>query len=781
MKLIIDIEANNLLKEGIVDFTTTPFSMKEGARLWCIVAKEKATGVKHRFFGDNPEEGMKLTDSSTKAFFDLVDKASEIILHNGISFDLPFLDMFFPGYFQYSISPDKLRGRKTNVVDTFIDSCVQYPDRVGHSLEAWGVALGFEKIDWREKAVELGLIETDAPRGAQFQQYHPAMLEYCERDCDVTDKVDDFLEKERGDWDWTKPRWLEKAVAEIVQRQSLLGFFFDDKLAENCLKELDVWMEELSLRVNPLLPEKPLTQVKAKEFTPPKVQFKKNLAPSSNMEKWVEKLGGKMWKGEQGWQASLLGETYDLPLPLESLVKGEPSVISDSTHIKEYIVSLGWNPVEWTEKDLRIDSKKKPRNQEKYLKAIDNYVEETLESAFCAHRCEYLGVSPEGLKGFLLGKDTSKPVRVITTPDFTVGQTKTICPNLVKMGEGLGFIKDVVTFMTYRHRRNSIMSMDGEKGFLQQYRKSDNRIPTPAMTNGASTGRMLHIGVANIPRSSSMYGKEMRSLFGCNPQTHYLIGYDFAGLEARVEGHAIFNYEGGQEMAKALVAEKPNDVHTLTAKRMDVSRDVAKTLKYSISYGAQPAKIARQMNWKLSRAKQVFEAFWAANTPLKQFKEAITKYWKTQGGGRWVPGVDNRKLFVRSAHSVVNLYFQSTGAIAAKLAMVLWDRDIKKEGIDAQQLIAYHDEAQLQTPKSNVEFWFFDTEEEASAFTVEGKILSNVGHTENIGKGDKPFFKAYSRAGELAVLAARESGKKLKLRVPLDSDYSVGFNWYSTH
>ncbi len=781
MKLVIDIESNNLLREEIVDFTTSPFSMKSNARLWCIVAKDIETFEVYKFQGSVPHEGMKLTDTDTIRFFELIDQADEIITHNGISFDIPFLDMFFPGYFDYAISPDRLRGRKLIFTDTFLDSCVQHPDRGGHSLEEWGLRLNLEKTDLHGLAIELGIIEENAQKGAEFRQYFPEMVEYCVRDCEVTEKIYHHLAAERGDWDWTKPRWLEKAVAEIIQKQSLLGFYFDDKLADKCVAELDVWMAELAERVNPLLPEKQLTQAKVKEFTPPKIQFKKNSELSASLEKWVEKHNGKTWQEESGWKVDVLGEIRDLPLPLESLVKGEPSVISDSTHIKEHIVSLGWNPIEWTEKDLRVDSKKNTRTHEKYLAAIDNYVEDTLSSKFCKHRCEYLDVEPQDLKRFLLSKDTSKPVRVITTPDFTVGQTKDLCPNLIKMGESLSFIKDVVMFMTYRHRRNSILSMDEEKGFLQQYRKSDNRIPTPAMTNGASTGRMLHIGVANIARASSTYGKEMRSLFGCNRDTHYLIGYDFAGLEARVEGHAIFRYEGGEEMAQALVAEKPGDVHTLTAKKMEVSRDVAKTLKYSISYGAQPAKISRQMTWKLSRAKQVFEAFWAANTPLKQFKEAITKHWKSVGGGKWIPGIDNRKLFARSAHSVVNLYFQSTGAIAAKLAMVIWDRNIKKETIDAQQLIAYHDEAQIQTLKKNVEFWFFDTEEEASAFKVEGKILSNVGHTENIDVGDKPFFKAYTRAGELAVLAAREAGVKLKLRVPLDSDYSVGFNWYSTH
>ena len=79
--------------------------------------------------------------------------------------------------------------------------------------------------------------------------------------------------------------------------------------------------------------------------------------------------------------------------------------------------------------------------------------------------------------------------------------------------------------MTYRHRKSSIaggdiddMDFDEEypnTGFLSMYRDIDGRVATPAIEIGASTNRYRHIGVCNIARASSIYGKEMRSLFGC--------------------------------------------------------------------------------------------------------------------------------------------------------------------------------------------------------------------------------------------------------------------------
>lgn len=54
----------------------------------------------------------------------------------------------------------------------------------------------------------------------------------------------------------------------------------------------------------------------------------------------------------------------------------------------------------------------------------------------------------------------------------------------------------------------------------------------------------------------------MRGLFkGSNNQIQY--GYDFSSLENRVQGYYVYKYEGGPELAEALLAERPNDIHKL--------------------------------------------------------------------------------------------------------------------------------------------------------------------------------------------------------------------------
>lgn len=247
----------------------------------------------------------------------------------------------------------------------------------------------------------------------------------------------------------------------------------------------------------------------------------------------------------------------------------------------------------------------------------------------------------------------------------------------------------------------------------------------------------------------------MRSLFGAD-EGNLQVGYDFSGLEARIEAHYTRQFNG-EEYATALISEKPNDVHTATAKKMGISRDEAKTLKYAISYGAQPPKVSKQMGWSLGKAKGVFEDFWEAAEPLKILKERVTAYWYKRGGKQFVRAIDGRKLFVRSEHSIINMVFQSAGVICAKRANVIHHKWLEERGL------------------------LFDPFEDSS---FEGKCHSQIHyHDECQWELDKRLKNEDGTCivGELASKAAKEAGEYYGLRVNLDADYEIGTTWKDCH
>lgn len=664
MKICLDLEATNLLNHESIEYSAYPFRLKKDFKVHCIVLKDLDSGNKWRFYKDS------LTKDNITG---VLSKATEVISHNGISYDLPVLLLYF-GIDYYVGSeendPSTIMGREVKITDTLVKSRVLYPDRFGgHSLKAWGIRLGYDKGDYGEQE-------------QAWEEFSEDMLEYCERDVDLGGKIYEALEKEEGGWDWSKALWMEHAIADVIFRQEHFGFKFNKELAEECLKDLNQKMKEIEIKVEPLLPKKPMSKTNAKKFIPPKVQLKQDLTISSNMVKFVERNQGSYKRDEYGdYIATLFGKDYILPIEQKPLVEEEPMLLANQSDMKQFLIREGWNPIVWAEKDLTIDTNKRKLSREKYEASVYRYCEETQNSDFKRFRLEHKKVkSVKDLYKLLMSANTGKPVRVYTSPKYTVNTEKDLCPNLEKLGQRVSFVKDVVYWLTYRHRRNSILSPNGT-GFLAQPRiEIDGRIQTPAIPCGASTSRMQHKVTANIPRNTSLFGKEMRSLFEVEKDT-WQIGCDAAGLEARVEAHYTKPFDYDDDYVVALLSEKPNDIHTANAKKMGVSRDDAKTLKYASSYGAQPPKIAKQMDWPLSKAQKVFDDFWMAASPLAELKRRVSIYWKGKGQKNFIKGIDGRKLFARSEHSLVNLLFQSCGVIIMKKAAVMLDRWMQQRGL----------------------------------------------------------------------------------------------------
>jgi len=768
MRLVADIEASGLLDHTTLDYSKYPFKLKDTFKVHCLVAKDIDTGEIYKFY----QESL-----TKKAINEFLSNATEVIFHNGIGYDLPVLMLYFGVSYKVRSrldGQDLINGRPCKITDTALVSRTLWPDRpFGHSLKEWGKHLGVLKGSYGQQE-------------EAWDTFSQEMLEYCVQDVEVTHEVFKALEKERGSWEWEPAICMEQAIAEVIFRQEHFGFAFDKNQAEATLGDLNAKMADIEDRVEPLLPEKRISKTAAKSFVPPKLQFKKDGHPSANMEKFAERVGGEIRGGVGDWSFWYKGKTHELPLPTEPLETHEPMTLANQSDLKQHLVDLGWKPTVWGDNDLSVNQKKQKVPYEKYKEAVHRYCTETQTSAFKPFRLEQQQVtSVKELYRKLMIGDRDRPVRVLTSPKYTVNQDKDICPNLEKLGERVEFVRDVVNWLTYRHRRNSILSPKGT-GFLAQPRVGiDGRIQTPAITCGASTSRMRHNVVCNIPRPTSLYGAPMRELFGV-PEGFYQIGCDAAGLEARVEAHYTLPYNG-EEYAQNLLGEKPNDIHSATARKMDVTRDVAKTLKYAISYGAQPPKVAKQMDWPLPKAKKVFNDFWEAAAPLRDLKERVERYWGTKGQRKYIKGIDGRKLMARSKHSLVNLLFQSCGVIIMKQAAVLLDRWLEQEGLlfnpfkdasmlgKAAEMIHYHDEYQLQVCKSLVDVLEYRSEEEAKTYRSRKGRTADVTH-----KGDS-FITGYSKVGEAMSQAIIDAAELYNMRIPFDGDYQIGTNWKECH
>ncbi|BDU12271.1 hypothetical protein [Escherichia phage phiWec179] len=863
-KFTWDIEATALLNNDTIDYLASPYRLKDTFGMHCICLENHETGEiiafhdgpKYIFDGRPYEESdgkytyvlkeyvaQEYTHFPLSDFPDFVNHTGKFadkpeylvemaVAHNGINYDHLAVKLYYG--LNYSVKYNTWGDSKVKIIDTLILSKVLNPDRKvdgkpGHNLNALSKKAGGDvKIDFRK----------ELPEGERFKTFAADMLYYCIYDNKATTAVYYYLMEEWGDYKkWQEPFDLEQRIADIITRQEHRGFKFNMQQAEQNLEFLDKEMERLRLLVEPILPPKPATKGYLKDFIPPKLQIKKNGEPTNHIIRFAEKHGGSLEEREGDWWLLVLDKEFKLPISSEEPICEPtiPSTLNDTTHIKNWLVGLGWVPSEYKDKDLTLKSgskiKKDPDDLEK---GILSYVKQTLESNFCNDRCEHLQADAETLELRIrerLAKGKGRGLKVLTNPCFTKGQEKEICPNLEALGEKFPYATQIVQYLTYKHRRNSILGggadweddeedQEYDKGFLAAVR-ADGRIATPAATCDAATSRMKHRSVANVPRVTSLFGYEMRNLFGVETPRYFQIGYDFDSLEAKIESHYCWRYEPEpHEYCNALLLEKPNDVHTMMARRITETigrkfeRSPAKSVKYGITYGAQADKVAKTIGSDKYTGQLVFDAFWEAAFPLAQLKEKLNAFW-VNTGKQYVLGIDGRKVPTRSAHAILNSLFQSGGVICAKRAMVIYDDMIEEEGLAVdffvddwknkefvQQMIAYHDEAQLEVSRNLVEFkWFskeslgwvkVDDEKEQKKIDAEclakanewkhnkeketGQIWANVHESPKGG-----WFTAYSRAGELASLAVIKAGEYYKLNVQLTAGYDVGSSWASCH
>lgn len=756
-EIVWDIEATNLLNSDSIDYTAVPYKLKDNFKIHCIVVSVE-TGGKEYIYGFHEgekyifdgrqhsvtvegktyvlEAGYVAVDYIHKPleafpkFIEAMPENTKVIAHNQINYDLLAVKLYWDIPYEVErdmnidceLGDDYWAGKKVIFDDTLIRSKALNPDRFGgHSLDKLSEKGDTQKIAFRKHI----------PQEERFKHFGPDMLYYNIFDVKANKAVAKMLDAEMKAYDWND-KWnkaikLEKAISELITRQEHRGFKFDLDLAQRNLAELDALMAERKVKIEAIIPKRPATKKVQGDSTPPKIQFKKSGELSSNLIKFAEKVGATI---KEGNIFSYEGKDYTLPLPLEPLVTEMVATVNDTTHIKEWLVSLGWSPSEYKEKDLTTDVKKNRLSAEKIDAAIVRYVEQTVESNFCKDRCEHLGLhvtkkqTKETIAAKLLATLRKRAerrggIKVLTNPSFTVGQEKEICHDLQRLAnskEELNCITDITEYLTYRHRRNSILGggaewdedEEPEKGYLSAVR-ADGRIPTPSDTCGAATSRFKHRLVTNIPRVTSLYGHNMRAMFGVD-DTCYQIGYDFDSLEAREEANFCWPFEQGEEKeyCNSLLLDKPNDVHTKMAQKISaiISREFgrapAKSVKYGATYGAQGPKIAKTIGCDVETGNMIFEAFWEAAAPLKKLKDALNREWEKFDKKRIV-GIDGRLVPTRSAHAILNSKFQSAGVICAKRAMVLHDRKLRAAGLlvdffkedwtqkdFCQQLIAYH-------------------------------------------------------------------------------------------
>jgi DNA polymerase I len=267
----------------------------------------------------------------------------------------------------------------------------------------------------------------------------------------------------------------------------------------------------------------------------------------------------------------------------------------------------------------------------------------------------------------------------------------------------------------------------------------DGRVHGKVITIGAITGRMTHSGpnMAQVPASYSPYGKECRGLW-IAPEGKSLVGVDASGLELRMLAHYLNNPFFTESVCHGK-KDDGTDIHSVNMRLAGLDdRDMAKTLIYLIIYGGGPAKAAKELGCSEKKARQIIDKLVSSIEGLQSLRQRVAKEAKTGS----LPGLDGRRLIVRSEHSALNTLLQGAGAIVMKQALVILDSALRGGSLENSVLFVanVHDEWQMEVPQG-----------------MEKRI------------------------GKLGVDAIEKAGIVLSLRCPLTGEWKHGKSWKDTH
>lgn len=281
------------------------------------------------------------------------------------------------------------------------------------------------------------------------------------------------------------------------------------------------------------------------------------------------------------------------------------------------------------------------------------------------------------------------------------------------------------------------MVAEGKSAYLKKL-SPDKRLRGRIGTCGTVTGRCSHKepNLGNIPRRSAL-GKKVRQLFTTIPGFK-LVGADAKGLELRMLAHFLARIDGGAYV-KVVCEGDPHEYHQWLAGLE--TRDQAKTFIYGFVYGAGDEKIGLIVGKGAAVGRKLRFTFLKRFPALDQLKTAVQAKAKMYGT---IAGLDGRKLHVRAIYSALNTLLQSAGALVMKMAVVLYNREIRKRGWfksgAVRQVAMVHDEIQSLVREDLVE-------------EVE----------------------------RLKVQCIRDAGTHFGLRCPTDGDAKHGDTWGSTH
>lgn len=630
MYLVFDWEANGLLEE-----VTTAH---------CFVGIDVGSGS---IFAAHTGQEDWLQRS-----LDYMDKATVLVGHNIIGYDLPMLKKLY----NWKPKPD------VQIVDTYIQSRTQHPDRRRpfnmkgkggpHGLDAWGYRVGRGK-----------------PSYDQWEVFDMEMLHRCSEDVAINVLTYKKLCDEGGqgilnfwgcDSPWNKSLRLEQTVQTFINEMEINGCPVDKPQMEERIKELDDMMQAIEDDVLPSIPSK--ISMSGVVVGKP---FKKNGELAKIVTDWTdEDVGGPFCR-----------------------IKFTPLNLGSEKQVKEYLLSIGWIPTEYNFKKV---------TQKEHDDSTSPYHGQPVKREARDINGQKVRAGPK------LTEDSFKSLKSDVGKQIASflqrSHRKSLLEGLVKRIRPDGRVSQGITGIasTGRYKHTGIVNIPSTGWYGHEIRSC---FVSPAGykmigTDAASCQlRMLahYMGDEEYIRTVC----EGEEAIEQPDKTEIYVGTDVHTRNGIAAG--LIDEEWVEHCKGKFIHDLANDdIYNV----LSYNRRLAKNFIYGLLFGAGDPKIADTLGVTVRKAKQIRATFMAGLPALAALLAKLDKVYKDRG---YVMAPDGRKLYVRSAHMMLVYLLQGAEATFMKVAWCYLSNGVAKAGLDVQKVMFNHDEFQDLVAEKDVD------------------------------------------------------------------------------
>lgn len=549
-----------------------------------------------------------------------VDNEIPIVMHNGISFDVPLMEKLF------GIDLSELM-----LIDTLALSWYLNPDRRQHGLGTFHEDYGIEKPaveDWSEQPYEVyqnRVVEDVKINQALWKDLKKRLIElYTAARIEIdSGSVGGKRLSE------TEELYIDNLVGLSVEEHinRLLTFLMfkmdcarlqektrwevDVDLLLETEKKLEVICEAAKSELESVMPKVPQFVKKEK----PKKPYKKDGSLSAIGLKWQELM--KVYDAKEvDEHGTLKVQQTDVQGVFKVLNGYEEPSASSPAQVKALLYSHGWIPVSF----------KYEKDEEKFNAWIARKPKEG------SHHSKWTE-----------WKESRPEERAI--PQITVGgeDGKELCESVLELAEEVPEIRKYAEYNVAKHRLGVV------KGFIRDLK--DGKWLQARIGGFTNTLRVQHRELVNLPGIDKSYGEDIRGVLIAG-EGKCLLGSDMSSLEDRVKHNFMLPHDPEYV---ATMQEEDYDPHILMAltagmvtkkefedfKRGEKSanakaaRKKGKTTNYASVYNAGAAKIAQAAGIPLKEGKQLHEAYWKLNWSVKAIAEEQVVI-RDSKGGKWL-------------------------------------------------------------------------------------------------------------------------------------------------